>query len=69
MVAKRVTSREVDCPTCGAGQGEKCRGSAYSGRAHRSVDYHHARREAARAAQADGETQETADTGQETLSL
>lgn len=45
---KRITSRDVDCPTCGATAGERCRGSAYSSRSHRAVDYHHARREAAR---------------------
>lgn len=47
---KRITSRDVDCPTCEAAAGERCHGSAHSGRRHRSVDYHHARREAARAA-------------------
>jgi len=41
-------SRDVACPVCGAGQGERCRGSAYSGRSDRPVDYHTARRELAR---------------------
>lgn len=46
----RITSRNVECPTCGAPAGERCHGSAYSGRASRTVDYHTARREAARKA-------------------
>lgn len=46
---RRYTSPDVACPTCGADQGEKCRGSAYSGRSNRTVDYHFDRREAARA--------------------
>ena len=44
---KRITSRDVDCPTCGAPKGERCRGSAYSGRGHHTVDYHMGRREVA----------------------
>jgi hypothetical protein len=47
---KRITSRDVDCPVCGAPAGERCRGSAYSGRSHRAIDYHTGRREAARQA-------------------
>lgn len=45
---QRITSRDVDCPTCGAPKGERCRGSAYSGRSHRTVDYHVDRRELAK---------------------
>lgn len=51
----RITSRDVDCPVCGAPKGEKCRGSAYSGRSNRSVDYHFARRVAAKALQSERE--------------
>lgn len=50
MTGRRITSRDVDCPVCGAPAGERCRGSAYSGRDGRTVDYHTARREAAREA-------------------
>jgi len=47
---KRLTSKDVACPTCGAQQGEACRGSAYSGRSHRSVQSHRLRVEAAKEA-------------------
>lgn len=46
---KRVTSPDVDCPVCGAPKRQRCRGSAYSGRSHRTVDYHYGRREVAQA--------------------
>lgn len=44
----RLTSRDVDCPVCGAKAGERCVGSTYSAREWRTVDYHTARRELAR---------------------
>lgn len=44
----KVTSKQVECPTCGAQPGEACRGSAYSGRSHRSVQSHRRRVEAAK---------------------
>ena len=51
--SKRVTSKQVECPTCGAQPGESCRGSAYSGRSHRSAQSHHLRIDAARKANGD----------------
>ena len=54
VTTKRVTSRDVDCPVCGAPSGERCRGSAYSGRGGRTVDYHMDRRELARNLSAGG---------------
>lgn len=48
-MAERVTSKQVDCPTCPARAGEPCLGSAYSGRGHRPVQAHWKRVEAARA--------------------
>lgn len=39
----RATSRDFDCPVCGAPVGEHCRGSMRGGK----VDYHMARRDLA----------------------
>lgn len=43
----RTTSRDVDCPVCGAGVGSCCVGSVTGSSRGRHVDYHPARRERA----------------------
>lgn len=52
-MSKRITSKDVPCPTCGAQPGEACRGSVRAHRGHRKLTASHRDRiEAARRAEA-----------------